>query len=187
MPTLRSRSEPQKHLQQIQDRLTRCVLEQAEQKLSIQELREAVVELKSALYNSPCETACQGPKQPTTQEFEQAGTLSRVRPRWTKVGRAASRSRSLAAMGTFGEMGAWRFRNSCWDAASFICDSDLMMSMESFAVACLLLVNIIMQLSFVVIVSLSLAESSWNDDRILGYRLWRTNTAHSVQFMDRTE
>merc|ERR1711937_812690 len=48
----------------------------------------------------------------------------------------------------------------------------------------LLLLNAFIQVSFTIIIRLSLSGSQLDADTIDGYHFWRTNTAHDIQYMD---
>lgn len=80
---------------------------------------------------------------------------------------------------------SWNFKMSCWDAAAFVGDTNLLLCGEALANLFLLLLNIGIQACFVIIVFLSLTSSSVDESARWGYHMWRTNTGHTVQFMDK--
>ena len=125
---------------------------------------------------------CSGSLSPGTEE----GTSEKQPSRFTSAENSTDLElHHLASYdGTGATVDLWKFQNSCWDAAAFIGNSDLLMVMESLAIIFLLLVNIAMQGGFVAIVWLSLGGSSLDDETLQGYHWWRTNIGHSVQFME---
>ena len=70
----------------------------------------------------------------------------------------------------------------CWDASAFIFEADSMTYQDSFFALLLLKLNGIMQLCFIIIVTLSLANTSLDADAIEGFLQWRTNTGHASEY-----
>ena len=81
-------------------------------------------------------------------------------------------------------LGSFKFRMSCWDAVAFLGDTTIQEPLEMLSNLVLCFLNISIQTCFAIIVLMSLISSQLDDNAIKGFHMWRTNTGHTVQFMN---